>query len=178
MLEAAIEAFAANGFEGAGTRDIAAAAGVTQGLVTYYFETKEDLWRAAADHLFGDLVASLPDDFGELIDGDETTREAVRAGVRLAARRPELFRFMFDVGRQDNERLRWLVDTHLREFFARFEQLTESRETAAHLFYALNGASSLMFAAGAECMLLTGVDVTAPDTIERHADLLARLFAP
>ena len=40
------DAFAERGYEAASTRDIAARAGVTQGLVTYHFESKDALWQA------------------------------------------------------------------------------------------------------------------------------------
>ncbi|MEM1332170.1 MAG: helix-turn-helix domain-containing protein [Actinomycetota bacterium] len=178
IVAAALEAFADQGFDGTSTRDIAARAEVTQGLVTYHFETKDDLWRAAADHLFEDVFASLPDDFGDLDGADELTRNAVRAGVRLAARRPELFRFMIDSGRRDDERMRWLIEAHLDGFFSRFEQLVGERQLAAHLYYAVAGAASLLFVSGPECAVLTGMDTTADETIERHAELLAELFVP
>ena len=53
IVTAAVEAFAEKGFEAASTRDIAQRAGTDQGLVTYHFPSKDQLWRAAADRLMG-----------------------------------------------------------------------------------------------------------------------------
>ncbi len=115
-MEAALEAFAEQGFRGASTRDIARRAGTNQGLITYHFRSKDELWRAAADRIFGRLRRSLAEQLGalELADPRERAREVIRAYVRFAAAHPELFRLMVDEGKNSDERMEWLVDTHLR----------------------------------------------------------------
>lgn len=50
ILEAALAVFAEQGFTGATTKDIAARAEVTHGLIYFYFESKEDLFLAAFEH--------------------------------------------------------------------------------------------------------------------------------
>lgn len=50
ILEAALDVFAEDGFEGATTKEIAARADVTQGLIYFYFPSKEDLFFAAYKH--------------------------------------------------------------------------------------------------------------------------------
>jgi len=55
LVEAALEAFARDGFEGATTRAIARRAGVALAALPYHFTTKEALWKAAADRIFGRL---------------------------------------------------------------------------------------------------------------------------
>ena len=69
LLDSALHEFAAAGFDAASTRAIAARAGVRQGQLTYHFDSKDVLWRAAVDHLFGrfdhEFIAALepgPDD--------------------------------------------------------------------------------------------------------------------
>lgn len=178
IVDAAIDAFAEHGFDGAGTRDIAGRAGVTQGLVTYHFTSKLDLWRAAADQLFGDLAASLPAVFDDETTGSDRSREAIRAYVRFSAERPQLFHFMVDAGRSDDERMHWLVDTHLRRWHAGIAGLAGRDDTVPHLHYALLGAASLFFALAPENQRLTGIDPMEPDVVEQHADYVARLFVP
>jgi len=51
ILEAAIEEFAARGYRGASTRQLAESAGVNLGALTYYFGGKPNLYRAALDHV-------------------------------------------------------------------------------------------------------------------------------
>ncbi len=50
ILEAALDVFAEQGFEGATTKEIAARAGVTHGLIYFYFASKEDLFQATFEH--------------------------------------------------------------------------------------------------------------------------------
>ena len=186
IVAAAVAAFAEQGFAASATRDIAARAGVTQGLVTYHFASKDALWRAAADWIFDRLRAEMPDGPAAPAEGGPGAgaREAIASYVRFAARHPELFHFMVDAGRGGDDRMRWLVETHLT---ARFEQVAgfaraafagSGGELAPHVYYALAGAASLIFAVVPECIALSGVDPRADAEIERHADLVARLFVP
>ena len=59
LLDAAIEAFSENGFKGTSTRDIAERAGVHHPLITYHFKNKDQLWQAAANHIFKAFARSL-----------------------------------------------------------------------------------------------------------------------
>ncbi len=186
IVEAALAAFAARGFHGASTRDIARRAGTNQGLITYHFRSKDALWRAAADRIFGRLgkrmterlAAPLPDDPRERI------REGIRVYVRFAAEHPELFRLMVDEGMNSEPRMRWLVDTHLKPAYERFVRPQRVGKGAIddaqlpHAYYAMAGAGSLIFAVAPECRRLTGLDPRRADAIEAHADFVARLLVP
>src|SRR4051812_250938 len=46
LLDHAIELFSKRGFAGTRTKDIAAACGVSEGILFHHFATKEDLYRA------------------------------------------------------------------------------------------------------------------------------------
>ncbi|MGZ3639196.1 MAG: TetR/AcrR family transcriptional regulator, partial [Ktedonobacterales bacterium] len=50
ILEAALDVFAEEGLNGATTKEIAARAGVTHGLIYFYFPSKDDLFNAAFEH--------------------------------------------------------------------------------------------------------------------------------
>jgi AcrR family transcriptional regulator len=52
LLQAATDAFAEQGYEGASLRAIADNAGVSFQLISYYFGSKEDLWIATVDYLY------------------------------------------------------------------------------------------------------------------------------
>ncbi|NWK97925.1 hypothetical protein DM806_20135 [Sphingobium lactosutens] len=58
MLAVALEAFAAQGFDGASVRHIAAQAGVDPALIKHQFGSKADLWHAAVDTLA--IIFCLP----------------------------------------------------------------------------------------------------------------------
>jgi AcrR family transcriptional regulator len=186
IVEAAAEAFSERGFRGASTREIATRADTNQGLITYHFRSKDELWRAAADRIFGKLRTQLGARFASLtgLPARDRAREAIREYVRFVAAHPELFRFMVEEGKTDSERMEWLVDHHLRPLFESFLQLGESfsgqvgSEQMPHAYYVMAGAGSVIFAVAPECRRLTGLDPTTRKAVDAHADFVARLLVP
>ncbi|MDP9171999.1 MAG: TetR/AcrR family transcriptional regulator [Acidobacteriota bacterium] len=53
LIEVAIDLFSRKGFGGTTTREIAAAAGVTEAIIFRHFATKQDLYKAILDHKHG-----------------------------------------------------------------------------------------------------------------------------
>jgi AcrR family transcriptional regulator len=186
IVAAAVEAFAEKGFRGASTRDIARRAGTNQGLITYHFQSKDALWRAAVERIIGLLAGGLGEQLAGLDSGDprERGRAAIRAYVRFVAAHPELFRLMVDEGKNSEERMEWLVDQHLKPIYDRFFVGDEAEGAGLdpalrpHVYYAMVGAASLMFAVAPECRRLTGLDPSTASAVERHADFVARLLLP
>lgn len=186
IVEAALEAFAEKGFRGASTREIAERAGTNQGLITYHFRSKEELWRAAADRIMGRLGTRLERRLDTLRTEEPRVRarEAIREFVRFSAAHPEFFRLMVDEGKNTDDRMRWLVDTHLKPRYARFAQsgvgrVTEIDESLLpHAYYVMAGAASLIFAVAPECRRLTGLDPETAEAVETHAEFVARLLVP
>jgi AcrR family transcriptional regulator len=185
IVVAALEAFAEKGFRGASTRDIAGRAGTNQGLITYHFQSKDALWRAALDRIFGLLQASLREQLAgaDALDPKERNRAAVRAYVRFAAAHPELFRLMVDEGKNSDARMQWLVDAHLKPVYDGFirggaDPGGADAARMPHVYYVLAGAGSLIFAVAPECRRLTGLDPETSEAIETHAEFLARLLVP
>lgn len=186
IISAAARIFAERGFRAASTREIATRAQVNQGLITYHFQSKQELWKAAADRIFDQLrlsLAQLPE-VDDSADKRSRARETIRQYVRFVAAHPELFRLMVEEGKQADARLRWLVDTHLKPIYSEFVSLVErynpsfDRALIPHLYYTLAGAGSMIFALRPECQRLTGLDPAEAEAIEAHADLIARLLIP
>lgn len=180
LVDAALEVFAERGFEGARTRDIATRAGENLGLISYYFGTKEALWREAVGVAFGELSDAV-------LGGEPTLEQLLRGLVGFMARRPAFMQLMNDESRRDGERMQWLVDHHVQPFAeAVTATLATSTDTdavaaladvpPASLHYILLGAAGLIFSQAPECRRLYGVDPTDPDVAEAHADTLVRLF--
>ena len=186
IIDAATETFSELGFKAASTREIAKRAATNQGLITYHFESKDVLWRAAADQIFGALKTTLSQRLASLESENprERAREGIREYVRFAAAHPELFRLMVEEGKRGDERMQWLVDTHLKPLYRGFlgsvapfrPEFDES--LLPHLYYTLAGASSLIFAVAPECLRLTGLDPQTERAVETHAELVARLLVP
>jgi len=186
IIRAAVRAFSESGFEGASTREIAELAGENQGLITYHFATKENLWKAALDSLFLPFAADLADRAQVLADADIRTRLRLMVIflVRQAAERPEQVRLMVHEGREDSPRIKWLVERHIKAQYGYACTIIRDAIDAGlippaphiHYFYIIVGAASLLFTAKTECKHLTGIDTTDPATIEAHADTLVNLL--
>jgi AcrR family transcriptional regulator len=192
LLEAALVEFGAKGFAGASTRSIAQRADAHQPQINYHFASKEALWAAAVDHLFARLQAHLGDlgiDALEL-DGDDaalaaTFAEAIRRFVRFAAAHPELNQIMVHEATEDSDRLRWMVERHVRPLYDATRLVWERLRAAGiaapidpvRVHYILVGAASLPFVNAPEARLLTATEPTAPDWVDAHAaDLVATLL--
>lgn len=186
LLEAAIVSFADRGFEGASTRQIATLAGENQGLITYHFGNKEQLWKEAMDRLFGTFREEFAARWGALVDADVRTRLRllIYFFVRYAARHPEQMRLMVQEGKSAHPRTQWLVERHIEPMYQTFGALLEEaqqegvlpRMPVVHAFYILIGASSLIFAHGPECEILSGRSVQEEALVEGHAQALCSLL--
>jgi TetR/AcrR family transcriptional regulator len=186
IVRAALDAFATHGFEGASTRQIAALAGENQGLITYHFSSKENLWKAAADSIFLEFRSELEARDAILVDADIHTRIRLLLiyFVRYAARRPEQMRLMIQEGKADSPRMKWLVDRHIRPMFEKLLSplVVAGMEAGAlpeappiHHLYMMVGAASLLFASAPEYKYLTGNDPLDPATVEAHAEAVVKL---
>jgi len=186
IVRAAVEVFARKGFDASSTREIARFAGIEQGLLTYHFPSKQVLWCAAADAIFSDLTGHIEATLVALapLPSRDRAREGIREVVRYLAARVEIFRFLVDAGNRKDEMMHWLVDRHLKP---RFDFMINEgvvklgevdRDVAGHAFFALCGAASLIFAVAPACNRLTGIDATAQEAIDNHADFLANLMVP
>ena len=187
ILAAALDAFAENGFDGAKMRSIAASAGVTLGLLQYYFGGKQKLWRAAVDRAFLDMNAGMQGLLAieTFADDRERLRAMIRAHVAFVARRPEFVRLMHDEGKRKGPRMRWLVDRHVKPLYGLFLPVVEAAQAngmlpagipALHFVYAFIGAVSVIFHQSEECKRVTGVDPTTPESIEAHARAVEHLL--
>src|SRR5437899_4147290 len=175
LLESALEEFGAKGFDGASTRSIAQRVDAHQPQINYHFASKEALWAAAVDHLFSQLGAELADlplpaGTDEPIELASAFADAVRRFVRFAAAHPELNRIMVHEGTEDSDRLRWMVDRHVRPLYDAirvvWQQLRDAGIAApidpAVVHYVIVGAASLPFVNAPEARLLTGAEPTDP----------------
>jgi len=186
ILTAALEVFAERGFDGARTRDIADRAGANLGLIKYYFDGKEKLWKAAVARAFAPLQADLAEVFQPGDGGDELSRLVllVRRFVGFVARQPAFMRLMNDEGKRDGPRMRWLAEHFVRPMSEVVRGHLERAQTEGllpgispvSLHYIVVGAAGLVFSQAPECRYVAGVDPTDPEFAEHHADALIQLL--
>lgn len=186
LVEAALHVFAEHGFEGATTREIARRAGVALAALPYHFETKQALWRAAADRIFGLLGETFQKRLAGLegVDTPTRLRLLLRDFVRFQARHPELHRFMIQEGIGKSPRLAWLVEKHIRPMYDFVRTTVEAAQRAGmaplgrpeQIHYMLIGAASSAYALAAEFELLTGRAPSEEKLVAEHVAALERLF--
>ena len=191
LLASALVEFGAKGFDGASTRSIAQRVDAHQPQINYHFASKEDLWFEAVDHLFGLLSDELGDPPWPAGTDDpyglaSVFAEAVRRFVRFAAAHPELNQIMVHEATEDSDRLRWMVERHVRPLYdatrAVWKRLRDAGIAApidpAVVHYVIVGAASLPFVNAPEARLLTGAEPTALAWVEAHADGLVATLLP
>jgi TetR/AcrR family transcriptional regulator len=152
VLAAALDVFSERGFDGASTREIATRAGVTQPLLNYHFSSKDDLWRAAVDELFGQLVEVM------------TARQDGLRGVE------EPMDYLVD------RHVRPMYDETTALIASLVEQGHMADIAPPHLYYIITGAGPSMFVLAPECRRLSGLDPTSDDVIEAHAEAVCALL--
>lgn len=190
ILDSALQVFSERGFAGASTREIASRAGVTHTMITYYFATKDDLWKAAVDFLFERLSREVRLEGVLLDDSDKSllaaAREGVRNYVRYCARHPVHHRLMIQESVSDTPRLQWAIETHIagnhlpgielfkvliaRKLVPQVEPLT--------LLYMVVGASQLIYTLSPEVKAIWHIDPQSAPMIEQHVDAMCRIFFP
>jgi len=93
IVDAALAVFAAEGFHGAGTRQIAKAAGVSQPLLNHHFGGKEALWRVVGEQITADFMAFMTDAVDLAQPPSGAVEAMLRAYLAFWKVRPLSFRF-------------------------------------------------------------------------------------
>ena len=188
LLDAALEAFSESGFKGTSTREIAERAGVHHPLITYHFQNKDTLWRAAADRVFREFNISLVKAMAEVegMDPRGRAKAFVRTYVRYSRSQPALHKIILQEAGQESERLDWLVEHHLRPLFSEVHAaLLELQElgvapqgNAALLFNMIRVSAGGLIALKQELKGTSGIDLDDDAQIDELAELIIRVFFP
>ena len=192
LLQSALVEFGAKGFDGAATRAIALRVEAHQPQINYHFESKEALWTASVDYLFGllgdALDGALPPNLAEAGAADLALAfaDGIRRFVRFAAAHPELNQIMVHEGTAASDRLTWITETHIKPFFDAIGFTWRRLRDAGWavpidsdvLYYLLVGAASQPYVTAAEVRLLAGRNPRSPEWIEAHAEALVAILLP
>ncbi|MEL7536486.1 MAG: helix-turn-helix domain-containing protein [Pseudomonadota bacterium] len=171
--------FSERGFDAVTVRDLEVEAGVQRNLVSYHFGSKDELWKASASRLFGDLneFNAARRDVMKDLPARERVAYMIRSYVRFAERCPELNRLMLHEGKQDSWRLRWIVDEYLRPGAQKMralvdEELALSDDAFVHWYYLFVSGGAMMFSMAPEAKILFGIDLHDEEIVRRHADMM------
>ncbi|MEM6626049.1 MAG: TetR/AcrR family transcriptional regulator [Pseudomonadota bacterium] len=187
ILNAAIKAFAAYGFDAMSIRRLTRELNVSHGLIHHYFASKRDLWEACVDVYFRalrDQMINLAPVSDKGVEPAEAAREFIRVSVRLSAQFPGCVRILLDEGAQGGARLQYLLSTYLdpvgEAWMHAIEQLGKSSGIEAPnprtLFFLITFGGSIPFCAPALSAHFEGEPLQSYEAIERHADSVANLL--
>jgi AcrR family transcriptional regulator len=192
LVQSALVEFGAKGFDGASTRAIALRVEAHQPQINYHFESKEALWAASVEYLFGLLGNAmdgvLPDDLAQATISDlaRAFAEGIRRFVRFAAEHPELNQIMVHEGTAASGRLTWITQTHVKPFFDAIGMAWRTLRDAGWAapvesdvaYYLLVGAAAQPYVTAAEVRLLAGRDPRQSEWIDAHAEALVGMLLP
>ena len=186
ILRAAIAAFAARGFEGATWKIIADGAGVTQGLIRFYFKDKENLWREAVARARAERIAHMPPNAvrGRDAVSPKAVETWLRAYAEHVARHPEEARILIHESQAPTERLRWAAREFMRddqeEFLSAVRALkAQGWFSGIHpksLLYMMAGAAQYLFLVPGERIAVGGVDPRTDAQVRLHVNAVVTLF--
>ncbi len=175
ILEAALTAFARDGFDGASLPKIAEIAKIAHPLIHYYFGSKDNLWRETVEYAFGGLVgeAKAVEAASRGLSPLHRLRVMVQAFAQFAARYPDHLGLIMAEMRSDSERLVWLRQNYLNPFLGRLtralkdaqEQNEIKKIPIDHLSFILIGSLVSYFSINFE----PPKKVNSEDLANRHA---------
>jgi AcrR family transcriptional regulator len=175
ILEAALEAFSRDGYEGASLPTIARAAKVGHPLIHYYFGSKDNLWHQTVEYAFGDLMAEAAtiEAASRDLSPIDRLRVLIRTFSLFSARHPSHLGLIMSEWRAKSERLTWLNDNYTGTFVRSLRRiLLEAREAGQikampvdHLGFIIMGSIVLFFSLNFELPEGTDMDRLA----DQHA---------
>lgn len=125
ILDAAENLFAAAGYSGARTQQIAEAAGVTKAMIHYYFDTKEKLFRAVLDRILFELIKLVQEVTSSDAPRVERLETFIRGFFDYVARHPNFSRLSFFVAGGKSRYFDNIVTDFFRPMFLRSVEFIE-----------------------------------------------------
>jgi TetR/AcrR family transcriptional regulator len=185
ILREASRVFAAKGYAGATTVDIAKRAKVTQPLVHHYFGSKERLWRAVLSDLYGrlstELLAERARTEGEA--AAERVRRMLIAFVQFSGRTPELSRVTRGESVSGGMGFETLYRDYLAPLVKVFEGVVQeairdgafAKTEIPFAYFFVVGAATQLFAEPETAKRAFGLDARDPKLVDRYAEYVVNL---
>lgn len=137
IIEIAIQLFSQKGFNGVTTREIAAAAGITEAIIFRHFETKDQLYKAVIDNVVDlSLMSQFHQQLQSLMereDDEAVIRHLLQAIICSHKTNAKFERLMAYAVLESNE----VALLHTRQVFAgmveKFRQYFTRRQEQGHL---------------------------------------------
>ena len=186
VLDAALDAFAEEGFAGTSVRSLARSIGVHHNHIPQRFGSKEQLWYAAVDHGFRVIrreLATLTD--APFEDDLARLRAGIVRYVEVNAARPSMLRIINQEAVLGGERLEYIFTAFIEPVYEfggallrKLEEQGKVRTDSAGLlyFFMTNGIAGPIVFPGLAARLNVSVDGNDPAAVHAHAELAVELL--
>ena len=150
ILDAALQVFARDGYDGASMPRIARLAEVAPPLLHYYFGSKEKLWRETVGHSLDELRAEAATVMAatRALAPLDRLRSLLNVHSRFAARRPDHFFMIAAEARSDSERFAWVQEHYTGALFGEVVALlSAARDAGAIRDVAIDSLATMLMGA-------------------------------
>lgn len=184
ILDAAIELFAAHGYDGTSLNDIAAEVGIRRPSLLHHFPSKEALYSEVFEQLLSDWLARLGDAVSSPEKGWEKVELVLRAGFDYFADNFAYVRLVRRAALDGGTHLaldlaavlRPMFDLAVRYFEREMQAGTFRSHDPAQLLITGYGALLSYFSDALFVRGLTDIDPMSPPALELRRDHIIRLF--
>jgi len=185
VLDSAESVFAEAGFGGARIKEISRRAGVTSAMVHYYFQTKEELYRAVLDRMVADLVHLVSTIAPAPIDPVPKLKRFFYGFFDYAARHRNFARLTsMEMGHDNIEYALELFARHFKPLYALAKGFLQKgiKQGAFqpidpdHLLSAIYGMTISYFSDSPFIEVLSGRKVGSQATVAQRRDLLMAMI--
>lgn len=186
ILLLALRSFADRGYEGTSIRELNLALGVSHNFINSRFGSKEELWRAAVDRSFEEVLeaVALETTLARLGDPLENLREIVVTFIEIVARRPELCRLITREASVAGPRLNYLFERYISPGLAPIAELLVKLQADGRMkpvstttfFFLLTQGATAPAALTPLAELLGITDSSDPVVVRAHARTVAELL--
>ena len=183
IVEAAIESFAARGYEATSLDALAAGLGVRKQTILYWFPSKEAVLEAAVDRSAERLSAALEQSLVRAGEGWPRVEAIVRSVFRLSVRQPELLGVVREVSRLGppaSTRLLRALEPLMERATGVLKAEMEAgrmREQEPRLVLLAAYSAVIGMATEVEVLRALGFELTARELVRRRDELLEFLRA-
>ena len=187
ILEVAFREFATKGFDGTRQRDIASMADITNSLMNYHFDGKEDLWKQSVTHLGKKLTKRFLEIQSYFKDLEELSamKAYTRQFIYFSAQHPEFYKIVFHEMCTKTKRAKWLIETILAPMHHLTEKANRKNTEGKmvfrgyplpNLFSMIIGSANVFFIHVYQMENMYGIDSFDEKEIEQHADVVIDLL--
>ncbi len=118
IVQATVECITKYGYHNFSMQDVARTAGVSKGIIHYYFLNKDELMMSVLDRVSGDIEKILADDMKNITDSKKKLEVFVNVCFDVVRNTKEYYQVSMDFWTQINqkEKVKEVISSHYKKF--------------------------------------------------------------